>query len=112
MIYKDNLLYYNESTPKNFGFRVQGPIARLRLDKEAANKFNYFPVLTISTNTDTKRYLNSDSFALLRFDIPKNEENQFKNVLNSIKKINEVLLIKNKNINMSSIFIRNLDIRS
>jgi hypothetical protein len=90
--------------------RVDGPIARLKLNKEFAKPVSYFPVLTISTNTDKGRYLNTDSFALLRFDIIEGEENQFKNTLNSIKKINEVLLLQNKDINMSSIFIRNLNI--
>jgi hypothetical protein len=100
-------LFYNKSI-KAYGTRVDGPIARLKLNKEFANKFNYFPVLTISTNTDAGRFLNTDSFGLLRFDILENEENQFKNFLNSINSINRVL--KSQHINMSSIFIRNLDI--
>jgi hypothetical protein len=104
---KDKFLFYNKSI-KAFGTRVEGPIARLKLNKEIANKFNYFPVLTISTNTDAKRFLNSDSFVLLRFDISEGEEHLFKNFLNSIKKINEVL--QSNNINMSSIFINNLNI--
>lgn len=106
---KNDFLFINNSI-KNYLMRVNGPIARLKLNKESANFFNYFPVLTISTNTDIGRYLNTDSFALLRFDIPEGTENQFINVLNSIKKINEVLLLQNRDINMSSIFIRNLNI--
>ena len=104
---KDNFLYYNKSI-KAYGTRVDGPIARLKLNKKFANEFNYFPVLTISTNTDAKRFLNSDSFGLLRFDISEGEENQFRNVLNSINSINRVL--QSQHINMSSIFVRNLDI--
>lgn len=101
----NNFLYYNKSL-KKYGNRVNGPIARLKLDKNNAN--NYFPVITISTNTDTRRYLNSDSFALLRFDIEECEDKNFKGTLNSINKINTVL--KNKNINISSIFINNMKI--
>jgi hypothetical protein len=104
---KDKFLFYNDKI-KAYGTRVDGPIARLKLDKKLANEFNYFPVLTISTNTDARRYLNTDSFALLRFDIPEDTENKFINVLNSINSINRVL--QSKHINMSSIFIRNLDI--
>ncbi len=104
---KEQFLFYNNSI-KAYGNRVEGPIARLKLNKDFANINKYFPVLTISTNTDTRRYLNSDSFALLRFDISEGEEHLFKNFLNSIKKINEVL--QSNNINMSSIFINNLNI--
>ncbi len=107
MIDVDQFLFYNKSI-KTYEHRVNGPIARLRLNKELANKFNYFPVLTISTNTDAGRHLNSDSFALLRFDIVENEQHKFENILNSIKKINGIL--QSQHINMSSIFIRNLDI--
>ncbi|AYV80403.1 MAG: calcineurin-like phosphoesterase [Harvfovirus sp.] len=34
------------------------------------NQSEVYPVLTISTNTDNQRYLQADSFALLRFDKP------------------------------------------
>ncbi len=103
----DKFLFYNQST-KTFENRVNGPIARLRLNKDNANETDYFPVLTISTNTDRRRYLNADSFALLRFDINENDENKFENFLNPINKINRIL--QSQHINMSSIFIRNLDI--
>ena len=114
MIDIDNFLYYNNSTTK-YGYRVEGAIARLKLDninKQNDIHNNFFPVITISTNTDTRRYLNADSFALLRFDIDLNlnSEKNFGNCLKIelIKKINTVL--NNKNINKSSIFIENLQI--
>ena len=113
MIDIDNFLYYNNPSLSNtkYGYRVEGAIARLKLDN--INN-NFFPIITISTNTDTRRYLNSDSFALLRFDIDidintdnlKNFANCLK--INFINKINTVL--NNKKINKSSMFIENLQI--
>ena len=78
MIDIDNFLYYNESN-KTYGYRVEGAIARLKLDNNIHKDF--FPIITISTNTDTRRYLNADSFALLRFDIDINSNtiNNFNN---------------------------------
>jgi hypothetical protein len=70
-------------------YRTDGAIARL-LPLELSE--DYFRVLTISTNSDKGRYLNSDSFILLRFDI-NNNINEFKNCLKplEIKKIVELL---------------------
>lgn len=98
----DGLLYYNNNTP-TYENRRNGPIARL-----IANKHDeYFPVLTISTNTDAGRDLNTDSFALLRFDIPLTEiENFNKYSLSVLKSIKKTLL--DKNINKGDIILQNL----
>jgi hypothetical protein len=100
-----NLLYYNITNP-TYTNRRSGPIARLISDKKNTGT-NYFPVLTISTNTDAGRDLNTDSFALLRFDIPIQEITNFKkyslSVINSIKKT-----LLNKNINKGDIILENL----
>lgn len=99
----DGLLYYNNNTP-TYGNRRNGPIARL-IPTNSDDK--YFPVLTISTNTDAGRDLNTDSFALLRFDIPQTEiENFNKYSLSVLKSIKKTLL--NKNINKGDIILKNL----
>jgi len=101
----DRLLYYNNNTP-TYRHRRNGPIARLITNKDNTNK-DYFPVLTISTNTDAGRDLNTDSFALLRFDIPQTEIENFNNYsLNVIKTVKKTLL--NKNINKGDIILENL----
>lgn len=100
----DNFLYYNK-TQKYYDYRVNGSIARILVNKNN----NYYRVLTISTNTDNRRYLTSDSFALLRFDIDYNNINNFNNCLTSIKQIKE-LLINNTNINISDILLENLEL--
>jgi len=101
----DRLLYYNNNTP-SYGHRRNGPITRLLSDKNNTND-KYFPVLTISTNTDAGRNLNTDSFALLRFDIPQTEIENFNNYsLNVIKTVKKTLL--NKNINKGDIILENL----
>ena len=99
----DNFLYFND-TVKSFGNRVHGPIARLVANKDLLID-NYFPVLTISTNTDAGRNLNSDSFALLRFDIESDEIDNFSiKKLSIVHKINSIL--SNTNINKGDIFIK------
>jgi hypothetical protein len=99
----DNFLYFND-TVKSFGNRVHGPIARLVPNKDLLID-NYFPVLTISTNTDAGRNLNSDSFALLRFDIESDEINNF-----SIKKLSIIYainnILSNTDINKGDIFLK------
>jgi hypothetical protein len=86
--------------------RSDGAIARLdinNMDKDL------YKVLTISTNSDKSRYLQSDSFALLRFDITNNIS-EFKNCLRPLhlkKLIN--LLNNNSSINKSDIIINNLN---
>lgn len=98
----DGLLYYNNNTT-TYDNRRNGPIARLIANKHA----EYFPVLTISTNTDAGRDLNTDSFALLRFDIPQTEIQNFnKYSLSIIKSIKITLL--DKNINKGDIILKNL----
>jgi hypothetical protein len=99
----DNFLYFND-TNKTFGNRVHGPIARLIPNKDLLID-NYFPVLTISTNTDAGRNLNSDSFVLLRFDIESDEINNFSiKKLSIIHTINNIL--SNANINKGDILIK------
>ena len=99
----DNFLYFND-TVKSFGNRVHGPIARLVPNKDLLID-NYFPVLTISTNTDAGRNLNSDSFVLLRFDIESDEIDNF-----SIKKLSIIhtvnSILSNTNINKGDIFLK------
>ncbi len=103
---KNECLFYNNTT-KTFGYRVNGPIARLKLDKNVTQEY-YTPVITISTNTDNKRYLNADSFALLRFDIKLGDDNNF--VTNQLLLKNKIKNILSKpHINISSIFLVNLD---
>lgn len=92
---KDVLIYNDliKSVDKRVG--VDGPIARLVVDKKEfikSNDYYYanasknvsknnqkevYPVLTISTNTDNNRFLHKDSFVILRFDLPKEEINDF-----------------------------------
>ncbi len=100
-----NILYYND-TLKKFGYRVMGPISRLIADKK--HYTDIYPVLTISTNTDNKRYLNSDSFALLKFNITNNTITDFsKNTLSIINTIKDIL--KKSNINKGDIIKNNLE---
>ncbi len=99
-----NGLYYN-----NFiNGRTHGAIARLDL-----NNFdpNYFKVLTISTNSDKGRYLQSDSFILLRQE--DSNINDFKNCLkpSEVKKI-AGLLSRKSPINRADIFKNKLNIIS
>lgn len=98
-----DIIYYNES-PKEFGNRVNGPIARLHADKKSYT--DIFPVLTISTNTDNRRYLNSDSFIVLKFN--NNISDFTKNTLSIINSIRDVL--KNPNINKGDILENKLNI--
>jgi hypothetical protein len=98
-----DLLYYN-SNPKTYNNRSVGPIARLIPNNSMDD---VFPVLTISTNTDNGRNLIADSFALLRFDIKKDNIKDFtRNTLSIIQNIKETL--KNKNINRDIIMKKNL----
>ena len=83
----NDVLYYNNST-ENY---ASGPIARILCDgdvfdtpEQKNNEPKLYPVLTISTNTDLDRTLSSDSFALLRFDIKKNNIAKFENILTAI----------------------------
>jgi hypothetical protein len=101
-----NIITYNK-TPSVYGSRVYGPIARV-----IPNKYNYtdiiFPVLTISTNTDSGRDLNADSFVVLRFDITSATMEDFsKNTLSIMYSIKHVLT--NKNINRDIIMKKNLE---
>jgi hypothetical protein len=97
-------LVYNQNFINN---RTDGSIARL-LPLELSE--DYFKVLTISTNSDKKRYLQSDSFILLRFDITERID-EFKNCLKSleIKKLAN-LLNSNSSINKSDLLKKNLNI--
>ena len=99
-----NILLYNKNEKiKN---RFNGPIARLILDLKYYTQI--CPVLTISTNTDSGRYLNSDSFALLHFNFDlTNIDDYDKNTLTILKSIKSSL--KNENINKDNIIIRNLE---
>jgi hypothetical protein len=99
----EDILYYNESS-KEFRNRVNGPIARLIADKKKYK--DIFPVLTISTNTDNRRFLNSDSFALLKFN--NNILDFTRNTLSIINSIRDVL--KNPNINKGDILENKLKI--
>ena len=107
-----NILIYNTNryTDPNdlskLSNRYKGPIARLILDIQAYT--DIFPVLTISTNTDNGRYLNSDSFAVLKFNIEKKDIDNFEiNILNILNPIRDVL--NNKNINKGNIIENNLN---
>ena len=102
------LLYYNNLPSKTYNYRVHGPIAKLRLHHHFCTSI--YPVLTISTNTDSQRPLIADSFALLRFENfnGKDDAHQFENnALNIIKSIRNVL--KNSKIDKQSIIITNLN---
>lgn len=100
----EDMLYYN-TNPKTYNNRANGPIARLI---PVYHYSNIFPVLTISTNTDNGRNLNSDSFILLRFDIKKDNIEDFtRNTLSIMQNIKETL--KNKNINRNIIMKKNLE---
>ena len=80
----NDVLYYNKGCADDKTNYVKGPIARILCDNrefQNANKPKLYPVLTISTNTDLDRFLSSDSFALLRFDLFKKDITQFKNIL-------------------------------
>jgi hypothetical protein len=104
-----NLLYYNNPPSKTYNYRVHGPIAKLRLYHHFCTP-DYYPVLTISTNTDIQRPLIADSFALLRFENfnGKDDAHQFENnALNIINSIRDVL--KNSKIDKKSIIITNLN---
>lgn len=103
----------NNNGSKTFGSRVVGPIARVIADKDNydvdfGNNVKIYPVLTISTNTDNGRYLNSDSFALLRFDIQPDDINKFdKNILSILQNIKDIL--RNETINKDIIIKKNID---
>jgi hypothetical protein len=98
-----NILIYNKNM-KNKN-RFSGPIARLILNLESYT--DIYPVLTISTNTDNGRYLNSDSFALLKFNINSSDIEIFdKNILTILNSIKNTL--KNENINKDNIILNNL----
>lgn len=97
------LIYNKNEKIKN---RFSGSIARLILDLKLYTQI--CPVLTISTNTDSGRYLNSDSFALLHFNFDLTNIDDFdKNTLTILKSIKSSL--KNENINKDNIIIRNLE---
>jgi len=87
----NDIIFYNE-TSKIYENRVKGPIARLIADKK--KYIDIFPVLTISTNTDNRRYLNSDSFALLKFNNNNSISDFTRDSLSIINSIRDVL--KNK----------------
>jgi hypothetical protein len=97
-------LVYNKNFVNN---RTDGSIARL-LPLELSE--DYFKVLTISTNSDKKRYLQSDSFILLRFDIDYKID-EFKDCLKpfKIKKLAN-LLNSHSSINKSDLLKRNFNI--
>lgn len=97
-------LIYNKNFVNN---RTDGSISRL-LPLELSE--DYFKVLTISTNSDKKRYLQSDSFILLRFDIDERID-EFKNCLKplEIKKLAN-LLNTHSSINKSDLLKKNFNI--
>lgn len=99
-----NGLLYNKNFVNN---RTDGSIARL-LPLDLSD--DYFKVLTISTNSDKKRYLQSDSFILLRFDIDDRID-EFKNCLKplEIKKLAN-LLNNHSSINKSDLLKKNFNI--
>lgn len=97
-------LIYNNNFVNN---RTDCSIARL-LPLELSE--DYFKVLTISTNSDKKRYLQSDSFVLLRFDVD-DKIDEFKNCLKplEIKKLVK-LLNNNSSINKSDLLKEKINI--
>jgi hypothetical protein len=93
----NNIAIYNNKikliqSPSGSRLKTLGPTARLVVDK---NKFNrgvdagegyylmnmgateVYPVLTLSTNTDRDRGLQSDSFAIVRFDLTLEDLSDF-----------------------------------
>jgi hypothetical protein len=97
-----NVVVHNK-TQQFYGNRVYGPIARLMTNRNHYTE--HYPVLTISTNTDNGRYLNADSFAVLRFDISSIDDFS-RNTLSIINSIKSVL--RNKNINKDILMVKHL----
>jgi hypothetical protein len=81
-----NKNYFNSGVRKS----VEGPIARIKLTNEmriiktGIKKYVFFPVITLSTNTDIGRPLTFDSFGILRFDLNNIESKFTKNEFNLI----------------------------
>ena len=94
-------IYWNDQVDLFKSTRYRGPLARLHINKED-NPYNgnYIqPVVTLSSNTDTERGLTADSFGLLRFDITRDNVNNFdKNILISKNKIKADVLALIKNV--------------
>ncbi len=86
---EDQFYLENQSYLEN---RYIGAIARL--DINTFNNNNFFKVLTLSTNTDKGRYLQSDSFGLLRFDITDRIQD-FKSCLQPVK-VKKIINLINK----------------
>lgn len=103
----DDILFYNNNKDARYINRRQGPIAKIRAHSHFCND-SIYPVLTISTNTDAGRDLNTDSFALLKFNnydsIGFNNEQNGLNIINPIRNI-----LKNSKINKESIIHTNLN---
>jgi hypothetical protein len=90
-ISNQNGLIYNKNQ-SYLANRYIGAIARL--DINSFNNNNFFRVLTLSTNTDKGRYLQSDSFGLLRFDITDRIQD-FKLCLRSVE-VKKIINLINK----------------
>ena len=82
----NEIIYVNPKLDIQNKNLYNGPIARILLNmpqdgfKEKSD--TYYPVLTISTNTDIGRYLNHDSFIIIRFDLEKNKLSTFDSLTN------------------------------
>jgi hypothetical protein len=86
---------------------VQGPVSRIVLNGKSWNydknkgghKISYndiiYPVITLSTNNDISRPLNYDSFGILRFDLRKDQLNNFDKETNIIDNRNSSFTLFN-----------------
>jgi len=101
---KNDIIYKNNNY-KDGGKKVNGPIGRIATNFSKSGEqikcpirnepdvtTIVYPVLTLSTNTDYDRFLNYDSFGILRFDLKHSEFNNFdkNNIIDINNKMNPI----------------------